>query len=118
MCQRYLQLMWAVMHTIAMLESQPRRCLIDGCLLHLGCATAMWGCELDGIGGDEPPRCCDEPVAYTRRVDWYLDSPVALAKNEHSTRYLLCKVRRGISVGDTNIQSLSVAHPMTRCQRT
>src|SRR6266436_8833244 len=91
---------------------------MEDCLLHLGRATMRWAYELDGIGGDEPPRCCDEPIAYTRRVDWYLDSPVAFAKNEHSTRYLLCTVRRGISVGDTNIQSLSVAHPMTRCQRT
>jgi hypothetical protein len=63
--------------------------LMNNCLLHIGCATSLYACELDGIGGDEPPRCWSGPVAYTRRVDWYLDSPTAFTKNEHSTRYLL-----------------------------
>lgn len=104
---------------MAMLELQPRQLmLMDDCLHQIGRSTALHACELNGIGGDEPPRCWGEPIAYTRRVDWYLDSPVAFTKNEHSTRYLLCRIRRGMPVGDANIQSSLVARPMRRCQRT
>ena len=118
MRQRHLQIMWTVAHTMTtVLESQPKQ-LKTGCLLHIGCATTLYACELDGIGGNAPSRCWGEPITCTRRVDWYLDSPVAFTKNENRTRYLLCRVKHRMSVGDVNIRSLLVARPMRRCHRT